>query len=121
MKAIKIFHVNTGSCNGCDIEALSLVLKKVVFVTSIEDADCVLFTGPLSKQIIHQVTELTDQAKEKNLPTIVVGSCALSGGIWCDSKAVDPIVVNQAGIYVYGCPPHPKTILKGVKLGLKEG
>lgn len=52
-----IYHLNTGSCNGCDIEIMALLGPKydaerfgVKLAASPKHADIVLITGPVTTQ-----------------------------------------------------------------------
>ena len=52
-----IYHLNTGSCNGCDIELLALLGPRydverfgVKFVGSPRHADIIVVTGPVTVQ-----------------------------------------------------------------------
>jgi Ni,Fe-hydrogenase III small subunit len=113
-------HINTGSCNGCDIEVRGLIVNEVEFVNSVEDADLVVFTGPVNKDIKDQVTTLACKISAKKVPIVVIGSCTLSGGICQESEVVDPILVKQAKICVFGCPPGSQTILEAVKMAIRK-
>jgi len=53
-KSLWIYHLNTGSCNGCDIEILAALTPKydaerfgVKLVGSPRHADIIVATGPL--------------------------------------------------------------------------
>lgn len=121
MKTVRVMHINTGSCNGCDFEIRRLILNGVEFVNSIKNADVVIFTGPVNEGIKDQVMSFISQISAKKIPVVVVGSCALSGGICRESKVVNPILIKQAGICVFGCPPDPQTIMEGIKMAKEKG
>lgn len=113
-------HVNTGSCNGCDIEVLKLILDNVEFVDSIEDADAVILTGSSSKNMKHRVDSLVTQISKEKRTIVAIGSCSLSGGICQESEAVEPLLVKDGRVCVFGCPPSSEIILKGIKMSRKK-
>ena len=47
---------------------------------------------------------------------IAVGACAISGGLFADSPALDRSFVERftPSLYVPGCPPHPLTFISGI-------
>jgi len=47
---------------------------------------------------------------------IAVGACAISGGLFEESKVVSRefLVRFQPKLYVPGCPPHPLTFVNGI-------
>jgi NADH:ubiquinone oxidoreductase subunit B-like Fe-S oxidoreductase len=51
-------------------------------------------------------------------PKIIIacGACAVSGGIFAGSNAVDRgfFAAHRMDLYVPGCPPHPLTFINGV-------
>jgi len=47
---------------------------------------------------------------------IAVGACAISGGLFADSPALDRSFIERftPSLYVPGCPPHPLTFISGI-------
>jgi len=139
---MKILYLNTGSCNGCDIEILVALLKleeergqELPVDTSIREShyDVAIITGPVTAQslcrIVRQVVKVGKLHISK---AILVGSCACGGGIWYDTYATlggfdnflklaetegIPISVDHV-IYVTGCPARPEDIYSAVKSAL---
>ncbi|RLG89312.1 MAG: NADH:ubiquinone oxidoreductase, partial [Thermoprotei archaeon] len=61
-KSIWVFHLNTGSCNGCDIEILDALTPYfdverfgIKLVASPRHADLVLLTGPITLKTLPMV------------------------------------------------------------------
>lgn len=126
-RSLWVFHVNTGSCNGCDIEILALFSSKydaerfgIKLVASPKHADILLVTGPVTskaKDILWKIYEMTPEPKV----VVAVGVCALSGGVFSGSYNVLGPVDNfiPVDVYVGGCSAHPTMILEGLLRGAK--
>jgi Ni,Fe-hydrogenase III small subunit len=125
-KSIWVYHVNAGSCNGCDIEVLDVLTPYydcerfgIRLVHTPRHADALLVAGPVTRQVRERVLRLYDAVPEPKL-VIAVGSCATGGGIWHDSYAtcggLDQVL--PVSLYVPGCPPRPEAILYGVAQAL---
>lgn len=129
-----VFHLNSGSCNGCDIEVLNIFAPTqdverlgVKLVGSPLHADVIVFTGPVTFQALPYVIEAL-KAVPNPKAVVACGSCACGGGIWHDSyNVVGGInalynMLESIGIprpptvYVPGCPPKPEAIMYGVLL-----
>jgi Ni,Fe-hydrogenase III small subunit len=115
---VHVMHVNTGSCNGCDIEVLRLVLHGTEFVNSPSKADAFIFTGPMNTQIKSEVDKLISKIPSKKT-LLLIGSCALSGGICQNNAEIERTFMNRPLISVFGCPPSARQILKGIKMSKK--
>jgi Ni,Fe-hydrogenase III small subunit/ferredoxin len=121
-KSLKLRQISAGGCNGCELElnALSNVnfdLGRfgVEFVASPRHADGIVITGPLTKAMA-QAVELCFDAVPAPKIIILVGACAISGGIFKNSPALDRTFLQSRTIdlYVPGCPPHPLTFITGM-------
>ncbi len=133
-KSIWVFHLNTGGCNGCDIEILDILTPfhdverfGVKLVGSPRHADALLLTGPITRQSLDKVIEAIKAVPEPKV-VIAIGSCACGGGIWYDSfvtvggvpklyellrkEGIEP----PKTIYVPGCPPKPEAIIHAISL-----
>lgn len=121
-KSIWVYHVNAGSCNGCDIEILDVLTPYydcerfgIKLVHTPRHADALLVTGSVTRQVYDRLMRLYEATPDPKL-VIAVGSCATGGGIWHDSYATlgglkDILPVT---VYIPGCPPRPEAILYGV-------
>ena len=86
-----VIHMNTGSCNGCDIEILTALAPKldaerygVRLVGSPRHADVMVCTGPVTDKMKEAVIKTYNQMPDPKF-VIVVGSCGSSGGIYANS------------------------------------
>lgn len=125
-KSIWVYHVNAGSCNGCDIEILNVLTPYydverfgIRLVHTPRHADALLVTGPVTRQVRERLLRLYDSTPDPKL-VIAVGSCPTGGGIWHNSYATLGGLSNvlPVAIYVPGCPPRPEAILYGVAQAL---
>jgi len=129
-----VFHLNSGSCNGCDIEVLNIFAPTqdaerlgIKLVGSPLHADVIVFTGPVTFQALPYVIEAL-KAVPNPKAVVACGSCACGGGIWHDSynvvggidalyEALESLgIPRPPTIYVPGCPPKPEAIMYGVLL-----
>ncbi|MFP4000286.1 MAG: NADH-quinone oxidoreductase subunit B family protein [Thermoplasmata archaeon] len=125
-KALWVFHVNSGSCNACDIEIVSTVTPRydverfgIKLVGTPRHADVLLFTGPVIKKTKERVLRIYEQTPDPKV-VLVIGNCASTTGVYYDSYAIegpiDRLLPDDAHIiYVNGCPVRPENIINGVK------
>ena len=129
-KSIWVYHVNAGSCNGCDIEVLDVLTPYydcerfgIRLVHTPRHADALLVAGPVTRQVRERLLRLYDAVPDPKL-VVAIGSCASGGGIWHDSYATLGGLANVLPVHMYipGCPPRPEAILFGIAqaLGLVE-
>lgn len=71
MKSPWLFHLNSGSCNGCDIEILAALTPRYdverlgcILVGSPRHADVILITGPVTRQMISRLIRVYEQVPE---------------------------------------------------------
>ncbi len=121
-KSLWVFHVNTGSCNGCDIEILAALTPRydverfgIKLVGSPRHADALLVTGPVSREMEDKLRRFYEQVPDPKV-VIVVGTCGISGGVFHESyDLVGPVDrIIPVDVYVPGCPPRPEAIIDGV-------
>ncbi len=121
-RSLWVFHVNTGSCNGCDIEILAALTPRydverfgIKLVGSPRHADALLVTGPVTRDMEDKVKRFYEQMADPKV-VIVIGSCGISGGVFHESyNLVGPVdKVIPVDVYVPGCPPRPEAIIDGV-------
>jgi len=121
-RSLWVFHVNTGSCNACDIEILAALTPRydverfgIKKVASPRHADVLLVTGPVVKGMEERLKRIYAQTPDPKV-VMVIGSCGSSGGVFYDSyNTVGPVdSILPVAVYVPGCPPRPEAISYGV-------
>ena len=121
-RALWVYHLNTGGCNGCDIEILAALTPRydaerfgIKLVGTPRHADVILATGPVIKQMVPKVKRIYAQTPDPKV-VMVVGSCGTEGGVFHESYnlagPIDQII--PVTVYVPGCPPRPEAIIEGV-------
>jgi|Deesub1362B_J571_1020462.scaffolds.fasta_scaffold00065_90 membrane-bound hydrogenase subunit mbhJ len=120
-----VFHVNTGGCNGCDIEILAALTPRydaerfgVKLVGSPRHADVLLVAGPVTHNVIEKIKRIYEQTPDPKL-VIAIGACSMGCSVFQDSYCIDGPLdeVIPVHVYVPGCPPRPEAILKAVLMG----
>ena len=117
-----ILHFNTGGCNGCDIEILSLLTPRydverfgILKESSPRHADILICTGPVTNQVKSRLLRIYDQMPEPKW-VLAVGSCSCSGGIFSGSYnilgGIDKVL--PVDMYITGCPCKPEAIIDGI-------
>lgn len=121
-RSLHIRQVDAGSCNGCELEISALGnpyydLERfgLHFVASPRHADCLLVTGPVTRNMAEPLKRTYDATPDPKI-VIAIGDCAINCGVFKDSYAVvgsvDKVVPVNA--FVRGCPPEPADILRGI-------
>lgn len=123
-----IYHLNTGGCNGCDIELLAAISSiydperlGVKITSSPKHADIIIVTGPVNwknKDEVERVIEQTPEPKK----IMVLGSCGISEGAFLGSYNIaGPLdELNEVDLYIPGCPVKPEAMIDGLKTLAKE-
>jgi Ni,Fe-hydrogenase III small subunit len=121
-RALAIRHVDTGSCNGCELEInalgnpyYNLEGLGIRFVASPRHADMLLVTGPMSRHMQVALRRTYDATPDPKL-VVAIGECACGGGIYGESYASMGRVssVVPVDVCVPGCPPTPLAIMQGI-------
>lgn len=121
-RSLKLRAVSGGGCNGCELEVNALTNVNfdiarygIDIVASPRHADGLVLTGPITRNMAQAVQICWDAMPEPKL-VIAVGACAISGGIFAASDAVDRAFLDRVkpSLYVPGCPPHPLTFITGI-------
>lgn len=121
-RSLKLRSVSAGGCNGCELEINALTNVNfdigrygIDFVASPRHADGLVLSGPISQNMAAALRLCWD-----GMPTprfvIAVGACAISGGVFARSPALDREFLGEfaPSLYVPGCPPHPLTFISGI-------
>ena len=121
-KALWIYHINSGSCNGCDIEIIATLCPRydierfgIKLVGSPRHADVLLITGPVTRQMVDKVKRTYEQIPDPKA-VICVGNCGNTGDVFYESyNLVGPVDnILPVDVYVIGCPPRPENIIHGI-------
>lgn len=121
-RSLWVFHLNTGSCNGCDIEIVAGLTPRydlerfgIKLVGSPRHADVLLVTGPVTHKMAVRAKRVYEQTPDPKA-VIVVGTCGTSGGVFYDSYnllgSIDKFI--PVDVYVPGCPVRPEAVINGV-------
>ena len=122
-RSIHVAYVDTGSCNGCDIEILACLAPKYdieqygIYVhNNPREADVILVTGAVSPQWIDKLPMLWDKVPEPKA-VVTIGNCPVSGCVFNrEGKLIDPPVSKYIPVTasVPGCPPRPSEIISAI-------
>jgi Ni,Fe-hydrogenase III small subunit len=121
-RSLSIRQVDAGSCNGCELEIHALNnafydLERfgIRFVASPRHADVLLVTGPVTKNM-REALERTYAVTPAPKWVVAVGDCAIDGGVFAESYAVEGAVANviPVDLHIRGCPPRPVQLLEGL-------
>ncbi|MCY1380107.1 NADH-quinone oxidoreductase subunit 6 [compost metagenome] len=84
-------------------------------VASPRHADGLVLTGPITRNMAQALEICWDAIPEPKL-VIAMGACAISGGVFADSDALDRSFLEKVtpSLYLPGCPTHPLTFISGI-------
>lgn len=125
-RSVYLYRVDTGGCNGCEIEIFSAVSPVfdaerfgIKVVPTPRHADILLITGPMTRAMRLPALRAYQAAPD---PKIVVayGACSCSGGIFHDCYSVWGGTESNipVDVYIPGCPPTPAATLYGIAMAL---
>lgn len=127
-RSLHIRQVDAGSCNGCELEIGALNspyydLERfgMHFVASPRHADCLLVTGPVTRNMADPLKRSYDAAPDPKI-VVAVGDCAHDCGVFSRGYGViGPVsAVLPVDAVVRGCPPEPRAILSGILAALES-
>lgn len=120
--ALKLRQVSAGGDNSCEMELAAtanvnfdLGRYGIEFVASPRHADGIVITGPVTENMAGALRICYDAIPEPRV-IILVGTDAISGGIFNGSQVLDRKFIDESFIdlYVPGNPAHPLTFINGV-------
>ncbi len=121
-RALWVYHLNTGSCNGCDVEILAVLTPRydverfgIMLVGSPRHADVLLATGPVGRSMEDSVRRVYEQTPDPKV-VMAIGNCGIEGDVFYEAYSlVGPIdQIIPVDVYVPGCPPRPEAIIEAV-------
>jgi len=121
-RSLKLRFVSAGSCNGCELELnacgnvnFDMGRYGIDFLASPRHCDGVVVTGPIVDNSTAALRITLDAIPHPKI-LILAGACAVSGGIFAESPAVDRhlLDVYKPDLLIPGCPPHPLTVINGI-------
>lgn len=127
-RSLHIREVDAGSCNGCELEINALNnpyydLERVGlhFVASPRHADCLLVTGPVTRNMADPLKRTYDATPDPKI-VVAVGDCAHNCGVFVGGYGVAGTVAYFVPVdaIVLGCPPTPRAILAGMLAALEK-
>lgn len=114
-----IYVLNSGGCNGCDIEIAPCITPRydaeqigMLRQGSPKHADILLITGTLTKRSHRAVLDIYWQIPSPKA-VVAIGSCPASGNVFAGSPTVDGPVDKYipVDVWVSGCPPRLQLII----------
>ncbi|MBS0393106.1 MAG: NADH-quinone oxidoreductase subunit NuoB [Proteobacteria bacterium] len=126
-RALAIRAVDSGSCNGCELEihALNNPIYNIEglgirFVASPRHADLLLVTGPVSWNMAAALKRTYEAMPDPKL-VVAVGDCGCDGGVFGRSYAcAGPVsAILPVDVAVPGCPPSPQRLLQAILTAIR--
>jgi membrane-bound hydrogenase subunit mbhJ len=117
-----LFHVNTGSCNGCDIELVSVITPRYdaerlgfKLAGTPKHADIVVVTGPVTEQSRERLVRTLSQIPDPKV-VVAMGSCPQSCNVFKGSYSVaGPLdKYTHVDVNIAGCAPKPEAVIAGL-------
>ena len=118
-RSLHVREVDTGSCGACESEIIAcgnplydIQRFGITFTASPRHADCLLVTGPVTRNMALALKRTWDAMAEPKF-VITCGDCALDGGAFKGSYYVGNgvSVFLPVALHIPGCPPDPRTII----------
>ena len=120
--SLKLRQISAGGDNSCELELnaagnvnFDMGRFGIEFVASPRHADGIVITGPITANMAVSI-EICYNATPDPKIIILVGTDAISGGIFSQSNALDRSFLDKYPIdlYIPGNPTHPLTFINGV-------
>lgn len=128
--SLKLRQVSAAGDNSCEMELnasgnvnFDMGRMGIEFVASPRHADGIVITGPISKNMAEALQICYEATPEPKI-VVLVGSDAISGGLYASSPALDRSFLERyhVDLYVPGNPAHPLTFINGLMdlLGIED-
>ena len=126
-RSLHIRQIDTGSCGACESEIIScsnpiydIQRFGIDFVASPRHADCLLVTGPVSKNMAKALKATYDAMPAPKF-VITLGDCAKDGGPFKGAYYIEggAAKIIPVACHILGCPPDPETIIEALRNFLK--
>lgn len=120
--SLKLRQISAGGDNSCEWELnasgnvnFDVGRFGIEFVASPRHADGIVITGPITENMA-EALEICYHATPDPKIIVLVGTDAISGGIFSDSKALNRSFLEKYPIdlYIPGNPTHPLTFINGM-------
>lgn len=121
-RSLKLRQVSAGGDNSCEWELnaannvqFDMSRFGIEFVASPRHADGIVITGPITENMAEALQICYDAVPYPKI-IVLVGTDAISGGIFAESLAIDRSFLDKYHIdlYIPGNPAHPLTIINGL-------
>lgn len=120
--SLKLRQISAGGDNSCEWELnasgnvnFDVGRFGIEFVASPRHADGIVITGPITENMA-EALEICHNATPDPKIIVLVGTDAISGGIFSDSKALNRSFLEKhpVDLYISGNPTHPLTFINGM-------
>lgn len=121
-KSLELRSVSAGGCNACEMELnacsnvnFDMGRFGIEIKASPRHADGLIITGPITASMASALKDAYESTPDPKI-VILMGSCAISGGLFADSEALDRTFIEKIkpDLYIPGCPVHPLTFVNAV-------
>lgn len=121
-RSLKLRQISAGGDNSCEMELnaannvqFDISRFGIDFVASPRHADGIVITGPITKNMADAVQICYDATPDPKI-IVLVGTDAISGGLFAGSPAIDRSFLSKypVDLYIPGNPAHPLTIVNGL-------
>jgi Ni,Fe-hydrogenase III small subunit len=121
--SVQVRHVDTGSCNGCEIEVgaafgpvYDVERYGARLVASPRHADVLAVTGVVTHNMVEPLVRTVEATPRPRL-VVAIGDCARNCGMFAGGYGVAGSVcdITDVDLEVPGCPPRPEDIVAALR------